>query len=518
MILFLILALGLLLGEMSICGLSLGTAGVLFVALLFGHFNLSIPNGIGSFGLILFIYCVGISAGPSFFKSFASQGVVLAKLSALTVAIGAVLTAGIIKIFDIPLDLAIGLFAGALTSTPALASGIDSLKNYGDLVPVGYGIAYPFGVIGVVLFVQLLPKILKKDLNDIEDKDAPTVKGEEIERIVVQVTKQSVIGKPIRELDFLHSGKCVVSRIIKDEKILTIKYDYIIEQDACLLIVGKKNDLKTIVTLLGEKSHQDYIIDVEQERAELVVTSPKVIGQNISEIDIIKNFGIVVTRICRLGETFIPSNIEVLRKNDLLTVAGSKESINKFSQFIAHKASVLEQTDILKLSIALILGILIGKLPIPLPGGKTIMLGLAGGPLFVALLMSYFKKTGQFPVAARNFVQTLGLILFLANAGVKAGGRLVPVLQEHGIALFAYGMILTLVPMFISFIIAYKFLKINLLEALGGVCGGMTSTPALGAITSKTDSIKPITSYAVAYPVALILMTIIVQILASIFI
>ncbi len=369
MLLFLILSLGLLLGKITICGISLGESGVLFVALVFGHFHFTIPDGIGTFGLLLFIYCVGVSAGPSFFKAFASQGVVLAKLSVLTVVLGGIITTCIIKFFEVPLDLGIGLFAGALTSTPALASGIDALKDFGDLVPVGYGIAYPFGVIGVVLFVQLLPRLLNVDLNEIDNSSEEN-----------------------------------------------------------------KNDIEPVETVSKEKD-----------------------------------------------------------KN-------------------------IEKTDIFKISIALVLGILLGKLPIPLFGGKTIMLGLAGGPLFVALLLSYFKKTGNFPVAARSFLQTFGLILFLANAGVKAGGKLVPVLQEYGFILFLYGGIITILPMLITFFIAYKFLKINILEALGGICGGMTSTPALGAITSKTDSIRPVTSYAVAYPVALILMTLIVQLIVSFFI
>lgn len=515
--LFIILALGLLLGRFTVAGLSFAEAGVLFVALVFGHFHFTIPAGLGTFGLILFIYCVGISAGPNFFKAFASQGVILAKLSILTVALGGLITYLFVCFLDVPLDLAIGLFAGALTSTPALASGIDALKGYGDLVPVGYGIAYPFGVIGVVLFVQLLPRLLKKDLSKIDDSEGDD-KKDIIERIVVKIKNPAIIGKKLDSISFLHSGNCVVSRIFDGSGPLPITHDTILEENNLLLLVGTRKNLPLTIDLIGELTEHNYLIDVEQERTTLIVLSSKLIDKSIKNLDILKNHKIVVTRIKRGDATFIPSRNTKFKKYDIITVAGRSSKIKAFSSFIEHKEKALQTTDIYKICIALILGIILGKMPIALPGGKTIMLGLAGGPLFVALLLSYFKKAGHFPTAARNFVQTLGLILFLANAGVRAGSKIVPVLQEYGASLFLYGSIITIVPMLITFTLAYKFLKIDLLEALGGVCGGMTSTPALGAITSKTDSIRPVTSYAVAYPVALILMTIAVQIIVSIFV
>ncbi len=516
--LFIILALGLFIGKFTLAGMSLDNAGVLFVALVFGHFHFTIPAGIGTFGLILFIYCVGVSAGPSFFKAFASQGVVLAKLSILTVALGGGLTVCMITIFNVPLDLAIGLFAGSLTSTPALASGIDALKGYGDLVPVGYGIAYPFGVIGVVLFVQLLPRLLKKDLDKIDKSNSKDDEDNRIERIVVKVLNPAIIGRKVKDIDFLHSGSCVVSRIIKDKDAFTIKDDTVLEENYLLLLVGHRKSLPLIIDLIGKLKKHNYLIDVEHERRRLIVTSQNLIGKKIENLDILRNHKVVITRIKRGDNTFIPAKKDKIHKHDIITVAGQQDKIKEFLSFVGHKEKAMETTDVYKICIAIILGIIVGKMPIALPGGKIIMLGLAGGPLFVALLLSYFKKAGHFPPASRAFVQTLGLILFLANAGVKAGGKLVPVLQEYGFLLFLYGGVVTIVPMLITFIVAYKFLKINLLEVLGGVCGGMTSTPALGAITSKTDSIRPVTSYAVAYPVALILMTIVVQIIVSIFI
>jgi len=369
-VLFALIATGLLLGGARVKGINLGSSGVLFTALLAGHLGYSIPAGVGTLGLVLFVYCVGIGAGDRFFASLVREGAALAKLAMLIVVLGAAMTWAGATLLDIPAGLATGIFAGALTSTPALAAATEGMAARGgaDAVGIGYGIAYPFGVIGVVLFVQVLPRILKTDLDPIAD---------------------SLDTRPDDRLE---------------------------------------------------------------------------------------------------------------------NVMGA-----------GHCGSAIDATCLLSLSVGLTLGIVLGMLPFGLPGGTPIKLGLAGGPLLVALVLGHFGKIGPIvgfiPRPTRMLLQELGLVFFLASAGVRGGGALVATLQEHGIMLFGLGVCVSVLPLIVAWPIATKCFKMNPLQALGGICGGMTSTPALGALTTKTDSQTPVTSYLSAYPVALIFMIVISKIL-----
>ncbi len=367
-VLFALIATGLLLGSVKLKGISLGSSGVLFTALLAGHLGYSIPAGIGKLGLVLFVYCVGIGAGDRFFAALMREGAALTRLAILIVMLGATITWAGATLLDIPTGLATGIFAGALTSTPALAAATEGMAALGggNDVSIGYGIAYPFGVIGVVLFVQILPRILKINLDTAE--------------------KQPTGPFANRPPD---------------------------------------------------------------------PTEPDPTGQRI-------------------------------RKTDM--------------------------TCLLSLSVGLTLGILLGSMPI-----GPARIGLAGGPLIVALILGHFGKIGPvvgfIPRPTRMLLQELGLVFFLANAGVRGGGALVATLQEHGLALFALGGCVSALPLIAAWPIATRALKLNPLQALGGICGGMTSTPALGALTSKTDSQTPIISYVSAYPVALIFMILVSKLL-----
>jgi len=234
----------------------------------------------------------------------------------------------------------------------------------------------------------------------------------------------------------------------------------------------------------------------------------------------LKEHGVVITRIQRLGLEFVPSADSLIEMNDMLTIVGDPEQIEKFSQFVGHRPNMINETDLLSLSLGLALGIFIGIIPWSLPGGNPVMLGLAGGPLVVGLILGNLGRVGRLvghiPRPTRVLLQEFGLVLFLADAGVKGGDALVETLQAHGIGLFLAGILITTIPLALGYLVAVKLLKIDPLQALGGICGGMTSTPALGAITSKTDSQTPVVSYATAYPVALILLTLVAKIVVQV--
>ncbi|MDP4879002.1 MAG: hypothetical protein NWR36_03875 [Opitutales bacterium] len=516
--LFAIIATGLLLGNITIKGINLGSSGVLFSALVAGHLGYSIPGGVGTLGLVLFVYCVGIGAGGRFFASVAREGATLAKLALVIVATGGAITWAGATLFDIPADLATGIFAGALTSTPALAAATEGLKESASGVSIGYGIAYPFGVIGVVLFVQLLPRILKHDLEAIAETHAAKDEAEDrVENVLIEVTNSNLIGKKIADAGIANFNACQVSRVFKDEQLVPLSYDDVFSQGQLLLLVGRSKEIAIAIDYLGHRSERHLLKDVENERQQLLVTIRRVAGQTIRDLGPLKNYGVVITRITRLGLTFVPNASTIIEVNDQLTSVGRTDDLKVFAKAVGHRSNAIDATDLLSLSAGLTLGIIVGLIPIGLPNSTPITLGLAGGPLLVALILGHFGRVGRIvghiPRPTRLLLQELGLVFFLANAGVRGGGSMIATLQEYGPVLFGLGVCVSTLPLMVAWPLARKFFKLDPLQALGGICGGMTSTPALGAITAKSDSQVPVVSYVSAYPIALIVMIIIAKIL-----
>lgn len=516
--LFAVIAAGLLLGNVKVKGIHLGSSGVLFTALLAGHFGYSIPAGVGTLGLVLFVYCVGIGAGDRFFASLAREGAALAKLAVLIVALGGLVTWGFSNLLELPPGLATGIFAGALTSTPALAAATEGLVAHGgsEAVSIGYGIAYPFGVIGVVMFVQVLPRILRLDLDSINAAHA-TSTDNRVENVLVEVTNPNLYGKKISESGVTNFNACQICRIFEDDRLVPLKYDDVFAEGQILLLVGRSSEMSIAVDFIGARSDRDVLRDIENERQDLTVTSTAFVGQKLGDVAPLRNYGVVITRINRLGLTFVPNAETILERHDKLTCVARMDDLKKFSVAVGHRTSVIDATDLLSLSAGLTLGIIVGLLPIGLPGANPVTLGLAGGPLLVALVLGHFGKVGRIvgfiPRPTRLLLQELGLVFFLANAGVRGGSSLMDTLHDHGLALFGMGICVSALPLIVAWPIATKFFKMNALQALGGICGGMTSTPALGAITAKTDSTIPVISYVSAYPVALIIMIVISKIL-----
>ena len=519
--LFAVIAVGLLLGNITFKGIHLGSSGVLFSALLAGHLGYSIPGGVGTLGLVLFVYCVGIGAGGRFFASVAREGATLAKLALVIVSLGGLITWAGARLLDLPADLAAGIFAGALTSTPALAAATEGFKEAASGVSIGYGIAYPFGVIGVVLFVQVLPRILKHDLEKIAaEHDAGDEAEDRVENVLVECTNQNLVGKRIAESGVANLNACQVSRIFKDGQLVPISYEDTFSEGLLLLLVGRSKEIAIAVDYIGHRSHRNVLKDVENERQQLLVTERKLTGKTLRDIAPLKNYGIVITRITRLGLIFVPNASTVIEQNDQLTSVGRTDDLKAFAKAVGHRSNAIDATDQLSLSAGLTLGIIVGLIPIGLPGSTPITLGLAGGPLLVALLLGHFGRVGRIvghiPRPTRLLLQELGLVFFLANAGIRGGGSLAVTVQEYGPMLFALGIAVTILPLIVAWPLARKLFKIDALQALGGICGGMTSTPALGAITAKTDSQVPVVSYVSAYPVALIVMILIAKVLIGV--
>lgn len=512
---FAIIGLGVLLGRAKIYGVSLGSSGVIFAAIVFGALGCELPKELGNFGLVLFVYCVGLGAGPSFFRAFFRQGADLAKLSVVLLLAGTISVIVFAKLAGVSGSLSAGIFAGALTSTPGLAAAM-SVASEPAVVSVGYGLAYPFGVIGVVLFVQLLPRLLGYDLDAEGRKQAAKDPNRKrIERVLIEVQNPSVIGRRIHEVHFIDGSHCQVSRVLHGERLVPIAADTVFEDGQHVLAVGEEDRLQDIIDFLGRKSDRSFFLDSASQLMQVVVTSSEVVGKSLRTLNLINQFAVTITRVVRHDISFVPNKDTVIQRADVLYAVGEAPSLQKFAAFAGHRTRVLDETDLISLSLGIIAGVLLGMMPIALPGTKGFTLGSAGGPLVVALLLGHAggvgRIRGHMPRAARIGMTEIGLVFFLASAGVKAGESFVDVIRLQGPLLLLMGALATTVPLVAGYVFARRVLKLTLLDTLGGICGGMTSTPGLGAITGKTDSDAPAISYATAYPVALILKTILVQ-------
>jgi len=517
--LFLVITLGLLAGRIKIGGLTFGSSATIFVALLFGHLGYQIPSGVGTLGLVMFVYCIGLTAGPSFFRAFFRQGRKLSLLGLLLVLAGAATAWILAKGLEIPADLAVGLFAGALTSTPGLAAATEAVSGNSQ-VAVGYGIAYPVGVIGLVLFVQLLPRILGKDLDSLgKQLQAREEAGQKIVRVLVEVANPAVIGKKLTELYEIGETNCQVPRYLQGDRLVPVPRDLKLESGMNILLIGRESRVSVVIDHLGRRSDKvGYVMDTERERTTVVVSSPDVVGRSLKELRVLAEFGVTVSRITRHDLEFVPRPSDPIAYGDALNVVGEPEDLERFADFAGHRAETFDETDVISVGVGVIAGILLGMVTFSL-GDAGFSLGMAGGPLFVALVLAHFGHlgpvTGHIPRASRLLLTQIGLIFFLADAGVTAGGSLVPILKQYGIALGLAAMVVLAVPLVVGFLFGRYILKLDLLSVLGGICGGMTSTPGLGAITAKTSARAPVISYAAAYPVALIFMTIVVQVLVA---
>ena len=519
LVLFLIIATGLILGKVRLSGLSLGASGVIFTALLAGHLGYDIPAGIGQLGLVLFIYGVGLTAGPAFFRAFRQHGKELAALAFILVASGGATAWLIAALLDLPGPLAAGMFAGALTSTPALAAAVEAAPA-GSQVAVGYGLAYPLGIIGVVLFVQLLPRLLRTNLDEL-DATLTAAESEKraIRQVLVEVRNPAVIGKRLTDLGIIPSSNCQITRVLEGDRLNPVGVDFVLAQGQVVLLLGREFRLEPIIDLLGVRSDRTgLVLDTEHHRQRVVATAQDVVGKSLGELKLLGRFGVTISRIERHEIQFVPDPDDVIQWGDALSVVGEPEALAAFSKLAGHRVSAFDLTDLVSLSIGIVLGVLLGSVSFGL-AGREFQLGLVGGPLLVALTAAHFGHIGRFqasvPRASRLLMLELGLVLFLADAGIMAGHDMASVLGQYGFRLALGAAAVVAVPLIVGFLAGRHLFKLDLLSALGGICGGMTSTPGVGAITSTTSSQVPMVAYAVAYPVALILMTLVGRVLVG---
>lgn len=516
--LFLIVALGFMLGRIKVRGVSLDVSAVIFIALLFGHFGVSIPKELGNFGLVLFIFTIGIQAGPGFFDSFRSKGKTLILITLLIIASASLTAIGLKYAFDIETPSIVGLIAGALTSTPGLAVAIDSTNS--PLASIAYGIAYPFGVIGVILFVKLLPKLLRVDL----EKEARQLENErrskypELQTCIFKVTNQPVFNQTLAQLNIGRMTGAVISRIKHGDEILMPSGSKVLYENDWVQAVGSEDSLTQLEIMLGKREEGELPLVDSQDIQSLLVTNKKMINKQLGELNLYQNFGCTVTRIRRSGIDISPSPDLALKLGDKLMVVGEKDGMEGLACMLGNDAKQLSDTDFFPIAMGIVLGVLFGKLNISFGSGMSFSPGLTGGVLIVALVLSAIGKTGpilwSMSGPSNQLLRQLGLLLFLAEVGTSAGKTLVDTFQNSGALMFFVGAAITLVPMFVSVLIGRYVFKISMLDLLGTITGGMTSTPGLAAADSMVDSNIPGVAYATVYPIAMVFLIVFIQVIA----
>lgn len=517
---FLIVTIGFLIGRIKIKGISLDVSAVIFIALVFGHFGIIIPKEFQQIGLVLFIFTIGIQAGPGFFDSFKKHGKNLALLASTLIVVAGLTTVGVIYIFEIDFNIGIGLLTGALTSTPGLAAAIDTTGS--PLASIGYGVAYPFGVIGVILFVSFLPKLMKTNIKKSEEEYEAEIKSDfpELNKSNFIVENENVFGKSIAELRIRFMTKAVVSRVMHEGLAVTPTPNTILEEGDIIKAVGNAESLNRLKLLIGSVTENEIPLSTKYDVRRVLVTNKEYVNKTIKQLNLLENYGATITRITRAGINISPSPTSRIHFGDKLMIACSTENMKQVVNVFGNDDRRLSDTDFLPIALGIIIGVLIGKINISI-GNFSFSPGLTGGVLFSGLILGRIGKTGPFlwtmTSAANQLIRQLGLLFFMAAVGTSAGAKLVEIFMENGVTMFVAGAIITLVPMILTALLAKLLFNMNILSLLGALTGSMTSTPGLAAVDTMTETNAPSVAYATVYPLAMVLLIIIVQIIGVIF-
>lgn len=523
-VLFFILAVGVLLGTFRWRGISLGTSGVLFAALLAGHLGFSVPKAIMDLGLLLFVYAVGLQAGPRFFRTFRKQGWRFVLIGLAVALSGALVTLGLAFWLKIPDGIAAGLYTGALTCTPALAAALDVFSRFApDLegtVSVGYGLAYPFSMIGVVLLVQFLPTILKRNLHA-EEQAWLEERRRELPALVIrqfEITNPNMAGVTLRQVDPHRLAHVNFSRVRRGNQVFIVRPDFVFQLGDVVMAVGPQAEMEKIRLLLGRETEVPMDMNTNITTADLEVSSPAVACKTLAELRVWENDRVVITRLRRQGVEISPIGSVTLEIGDGLRVVGERLDVEAFVQKVAGDAHHAQETSMLSYLLGLVLGIGLGLIPFDLTNGVTVKLGVAGGTFLVSLLIGHFGRMGRLrlyvPNAAKNLTRELGLILFLAGAGTVAGARVAEVLHQQGITLVLVGALVTILSVTVGLLLMLRVYRLHTLPTLGALTACMTNPPGLAAANSLTSTELATIFYASVYPVALIFKIILAQLLA----
>lgn len=540
-VLALVAVVGLWIGNVKIRGVGFGIGGVLFGGIIVGHFvdqagvTLSSPmlHFIQEFGLILFVYTIGIQVGPGFFASLRVSGLRLNLFAILIVILGGLVTAVLHKLFNIPLPVVLGIFSGAVTNTPALGAGQQILRDLGvpfevvDQMGMSYAMAYPFGICGILLtmwLVRLFFRInIEKEAQRFEESSGNG--HAHLHTINVRVENPNLNQMAIQDVPMLNSDNIVCSRLKRGELLMVPAPGTLIQAGDLLHLVGRPEDLHNAQLVIGQEvatSLSTRGTDLKVER--VVVTNEKVLGKKIRDLHVKQRYDVVISRLNRAGVELVASSSASLQFGDILNLVGRPEAIDAVAAELGNAQQKLQQVQMLPVFIGIGLGVLLGSIPLFIPGfPAALKLGLAGGPLIMALILGRIGSIGKLywfmPPSANLALRELGIVLFLAVVGLKSGGDFVATLtQGDGLSWIAYGIFITAIPLLTVGILARMLAKMNYLTLCGMLAGSMTDPPAL-AFANNLHAISGAAalSYATVYPLVMFLRIITPQLLAVLF-
>ena len=538
LILSIICAAGLALGKLKIGGVSLGISFVFFAGILAGHFGLKINSDMlllaQNFGLIIFIYSLGIQVGPGFFSSFKKGGIKLNVLSLALAVAGTALTVGLHWISGIPMPEMMGLFSGAATNTPMLGAAQqaflqmypDNLESANNMA-IACAVGYPFGLVGVIICVI----ILKKTTWTPGKGKAYDPAGDNTFVTEYLISNPEIIGKTIQEIRQSADVQFVISRIWKGNKVIIPTSQTVIEQNEHVLVISGKKDVEKLKGLFGPQENIDWnkkdidwnAIDNQLVSRKILVTKPEVNGVKLGTLRLRNSFGINITRVNRAGIDLLPSKSLRLQLGDRLTIVGENRAIENAGKVLGNQARELRNPNLFTIFIGIVLGLVLGSIPIAIPGmSMPVKLGIAGGPIIVGILMGAFGPrfhlTTYTTQSANLMLRQLGLTMYLACLGLNAGADFFnTVFTAEGIKWVGISSALAIVPVLTIGYIAARFFNVDYARNIGMLCAGMANPIALNFANSTIEGDEPSVAYATVYPATIFLRVIIAQIAIVIF-
>ena len=534
----LVIAVGLGLGSIRICGINLGVAGVLFAGLVFGHYGVTINEQVleftREFGLILFVYTIGMQVGPGFFSSLKHNGLSLNLMAAFIVVLGAVITILVSHFSNIPLPAAVGLFSGATTNTPSLAAAQQALKEIPSITAeaskmpgLGYAVAYPFGIIGIILTMVMTRLIFKIN----PQKEAQEDQQRQAKNMVVlgsvdlKVENPNLNGLTIKNIPSLKETGMIISRVMHAGQVQVALPSTKVHIGDILHAVGPKEKLGELQVIVGSKVD----VDLREVKSKItvrrvIVTKQEVAGKSIVEMDVTNRYGVTITRVSRSEIEFPVTADMELNFADTLVVVGEETAIQKFASDMGDSPRQLDHPQLIPVFVGIVLGVILGSWPIHLPGiPAAVKLGLAGGPLIVAIVLSRIGRIGRLiwymPMSANFMLREFGIALFLACVGLRSGDQFVKTLLDgNGFYWMGAAVLITLVPIFIIAGFARIKYRMNYMSLCGLLAGSMTDPPALAFANQMAAGSAPSIAYATVYPLVMLLRVISVQILILLFV
>lgn len=536
-LLALVAVIGLWLGHLKIKGIGIGIGGVLFGGIFVGHFinqygvtlEAHTLHFIQEFGLILFVYTIGIQVGPGFFASLRQSGLRLNLFALMIVLLGALLVVVLHLAFGVELPIILGIFSGAVTNTPSLGAGQQILAELGmvnitETMGMAYAMAYPFGICGILLVIWLIRLFFKIKIEE-EHQQFEKESGhdkESLSALNVKITNPNISGLTIRSIPGFEAKNVLCSRLKRGEELIVPHTDTEVQQNDILHLVGDMPALHRVQLVVGEivkESLSTRGTDLRSVR--VVVTNEQALGKKIRDLKIKQKYDVVISRLNRSGIELVPTSNTNLQFGDVLNLVGRLDAIEAVTSVIGNAQQKLQQVQMLPVFIGILLGVLVGSIPISLPGFPVALkLGLAGGPLVVALILARIGSIGKLywfmPPSANLALREIGIVLFLSVVGIKAGAHFLDTLfSGGGLAWMMYGIVITFVPLMVIGIVARIYGKMNYLTISGLLAGSMTDPPALSFANSiKEESGAAALAYATVYPLVMFLRIIAPQVLA----